>query len=201
MRGQIVMNSHKRVQDSHPNTLAMSQYSALPAPDVSERMALTEWLQAYRMTTLELRQYVRSLEARLRNVSFVDVRQLFHRIGNASEHCASFLGERIHDLDGPSRHSVLNGPSAAHDGIADTLSFAGCIHEIGVRTHTLGTFASQAKSFMDQAVINGDYNSLHVMTDCVYQISQLIALIQIHLPTEPAMPVTPPSSSLVCHSI
>lgn len=39
----------------------------------------------------------------------------------------------------------------------------------------------------------GDYNSLHAMTDCVYQISQLITLIQIHLPTEPAMPGTPSS--------
>ena len=195
------MNSHKRVQDRSPYTFAVSQYSAPPAAGVSERMALTELMEGYMTTTLELRQYVRSLEARLRNVSFVDVRQLFHRIGDASERCASFLDERIQDLGGHSRNSALNGVSAAHEDIADTLSFAGCIHQIGVRTNTLATFASHTKSFMDRAVINGDYNSLHVMTDCVYQISQLIALIQIHLPTEPSMPATPPSPSLVRHSV
>jgi hypothetical protein len=201
MRGQIVMNSHKRVQNSRPYALAMSQYSAQAESGVSERIALTELLHGYRTTTLELRQYVRSLEARLRNVSFVDVRQLFHRIGDASEHCASFLSERIHDLGGLSQHSVPNEPGVTREDDADMLSFAGCIHQIGIRTNTLATFASQTKSFMDQAVINGDYNSLHVMTDCVYQISQLIALIQIHLPTEPSMPVRPSSPSLVRHSI
>lgn len=195
------MNSHKKVQNSRPHPLALSQYSAFAESGMSERIALTELLQGYRTTTLELRHYVRSLEARLRNVSFVDVRQLFHRIGDASEHCASFLSERIQDLGGPYRHSVLNEPGAAHEDSADMLSFAGCIHQIGICTNTLATFASQTKSFMDQAVINGDYNSLHVMTDCVYQISQLIALIQIHLPTEPSMPVTPHSPSLVRRSI
>jgi hypothetical protein len=201
MRGQIEMNSHKRVQNIRPYALAMSQYSALAEPGVSERIALTELLYGYRTTTLELRQYVRSLETRLRNVSFVDVRQLFHRIGDASEHCASFLSERIHDLGGPSRHSALNEPDAIHEDSADMLSFADCILQIGIRTNTLATFASQTKRFMDQAVIHGDYNSLHVMTDCVYQISQLIALIQIHLPTEPSMPVTSSSPSLVRHSV
>jgi hypothetical protein len=201
MRGQIVMNSHKRVQNNRPYALAPSQYSTLAEPGLSERIALTELLHGYRTTTLELRHYVRSLETRLRNVSFVDVRQLFHRIGDASEHCASFLSERIQDLGGPSRHTVLNEQGVVLEDSADMLSFAGCIHQIGIRTNTLATFASQAKSFMDQAVINGDYNSLHVMTDCVYQISQLIALIQIHLPTEPSMPVTTSSPSLVRHSI
>ena len=195
------MNSHKRVQNSRLSALAMSQYSALAEPEVFERIALTEWLLGYRTTTLELRHYVRSLEARLRNVSFVEVRQLFHRIGEASEHCASFLSERIHDLGGPSRHSLLNEPGTPHEDSADMLSFAACIHQIGIRTSTLATFASQTKSFMDQAIIKGDYNNLHVMTDCVYQISQLTALIQIHLPTEPSIPVTLSSPCFVRHSI
>lgn len=195
------MNSHKKVQNSRPYALAMSQYSAFAEPGMSERIALTQLLHGYRTTTLELRHYVRSLEARLRNVSFVDVRQLFHRIGDASDHCAAFLGERIHDLGGPSQYRALSEPSTAYEHSADTLSFAGCVHQIGVRTDTLATFASQVKSFMDCAVIKGDYNSLHVMTDCIYQISQLIALIQIHLPTEPSMPVTPCFPPLVRHSI
>ena len=185
MREQIVMNSHKRVQNSRPYGLAMGQYGALAERGVPERIALTELLCGYRTTTLELRQYVRSLEARLRNVSFVDVRQLFHRIGDASEQCAAFLGKRIHDLGGPSRHNALNPSCAAHEDNANRLSFAGCLHQIGIRTNTLATFSSQAKSFMDQAVITGDYNSLHAMTDCSCQISQLIAPIQTHLPTEP----------------
>ncbi len=66
------------------------------------------------------------------------------------------------------------------------LNFAACIWHINARAETLTRFAPQARGFMDRAVINGDYASLHLITDCIYQISQLVALIQINIPAESA---------------
>lgn len=177
------MNSHKKVQRTYALAHGMIQYGAHDSAVVSERMALVDLLREHLLTTLQLRQHVLNLELRLRNVSFVDVRQLFHRIGEATEQCSAFLDERIHDLGAPPQRQALSllGMSSH----ADETSFATCLHHISENTCTLMGFAPQTKVFMDRAVINGDYNSLHLMTDCVYQISQLVALIQIHLPAEP----------------
>lgn len=176
------MNSHKKVQTGASVSLGVTQYGATHSALMSERLALVELLQRHLAIARELHGYVRSLELRSRNVSFVDVRQLFHRIGEATDHCATFLADRIHDL------SSLSGarPSLTESALPDwyDVSFAACLQHIAVRTTALGQFALQSKSFMDKAVINGDYNTLHVMTDCIYQISQLVALIQIHLPPE-----------------
>jgi len=196
LRGQIVMNSHKKVQPLHLVAASLNQSGARHESVVSERMALVELLQGYLTITVELHQYVNSLELRLRNVSFVDVRQLFHRIGAAVEHCSAFLDERILDLGAPSQRQTLrllgdNPVDALHN-----LSFATCIQHIGTRTHALMGFSTQAKEFMDRAVINGDYNSLHLVTDCIYQISQLVALIQIHIPADPLPSPAPPQSLL-----
>ena len=65
---------------------------------VLEREALTDMLYEYLKTTITIRQYAQSLEFRLRQVSFVELRQLFHRIGESAESCATFLHGRLHDL-------------------------------------------------------------------------------------------------------
>jgi hypothetical protein len=40
------------------------------------------------------------------------------------------------------------------------------------------------QTLMDSAVMGGDYGALHMLTVCVYHISRLIALMEIHLPVE-----------------
>ncbi|MFJ3483477.1 hypothetical protein ACIPL1_08830 [Pseudomonas sp. NPDC090202] len=180
------MNSHKRVQPGYALSPGVNHYGAYTASRASERIELIGLLQQYLTTTQELQQYAQSLELRLRNVSFVDVRQLFHRIGESAGQCAAFLDERLHDLGAS---TIARQTAIPHGHAPDNwhqLSFATCIQHIGTRTQTLALFASHIKSYMDRAVINGDYNSLHVMTDCVYQLSQLIALIQIHIPLDAA---------------
>lgn len=133
-----------------------------------------------------LNQDICRLQLMLRNVSFVDLRELFHRIGVATAQCSDFLNERIRDMAAATPFKSL--PTQAlrqHQERPDTeLDFAAGIERISHHTRALMGFAAQAKSLMDQAVINGDYNALHVMTDCVYQTSQLVALIQIHLPVD-----------------
>lgn len=189
------MNSLKKVQSGSTTPLGMTHYGADHSQRLSERMALVELLQQHLLNALELQRYVSSLEFRLRNVSFVDVRQLFHRIGDATEQCAAFLAERIHDLTAaPAPCELRLSGETLRNG--DDLSFAACLQHIGIHTNALAFFATQTKSFMDRAVINGDYNSLHVMTDCIYQISQLVALIQIHLPAEPSTSTDSPYGML-----
>lgn len=183
------MISHKKVQLPYRVATRMSQYGAHDALLIAERMELVELLQEHLMAALDLRQYVNSLEARLRNVSFVDLRQLFHRIGEATRDCADFLSERIHDLGALAERSVM---SVLYQNDEDTwrnLNFAACIWHINARAETLTRFAPQARGFMDRAVVNGDYASLHLITDCIYQISQLVALVQINIPAEMAAPV------------
>lgn len=186
------MNSHKKVQLPRRAISTMSQYSAHDSLIVAERLELLELLQEHLMAALDLRQYVNSLQARLRNVSFVDLRPLFHRIGEATRDCADFLSERIHDLGALAERSVM---SVLYQNDADTwrnLNFAACIWHINARAETLSRFAPQARGLMDRAVINGDYASLHLITDCIHQISQLVALIQINIPAEPAAPASEP---------
>jgi hypothetical protein len=179
------MNSYKNMQHGYSTALGVTHYGAHPATRLAERISLVHLLQQQLKTVQEVHGHVSSLELRSRNVSFVDVRRLFHRIGAATEQCAVFLAERVLDL------GALPLPNETHDRAhalsdCDDLSFAECLHQIGERTHLLSHFSTQTKSLMDKAVVNGDYNSLHVMTDCIYQISQLVALIQIYLPTEPS---------------
>lgn len=184
------MNSHKKVQLPYSVASRMSQYGAHDALLVSERMEWVELLQDHLMATLDLRQYVNSLEARLRNVSFVDLRQLFHRIGEATP--ADFLSERIHDLGALAERSVM---SVLYQNDADTwrdLNFAACIWHINARAETLARFAPQARGFMDRAVVNGDYASVHLITDCIHKIGQLVALIQINIPAEHGAPASEP---------
>jgi DNA-binding ferritin-like protein len=178
------MNSYKKVQLPYRVATRMSQYGAHASQQVAERMELVELLQEHLMVALDLRQYVHSLEARLRNVSFADLRELFHRIGEATRECADFLSEGIHDLGALAERSVM---SALYQHDADTwrtINFAACIWHINARADTLTRFAPQVRGLMDRAVVNGDYASLHLITDCIYQISQLVALIQINIPAE-----------------
>jgi DNA-binding ferritin-like protein len=180
------MNSHKKVQLPYPVANRMSQYGAHHSLLVAERMELVELLQEHLMVALDLRQYVNSLEARLRNVSFVDLRQLFHRIGEATRDCTEFLSERIHDLGALAERSVMSVLYQTDEDAWRNLNFAACIWHINARAETLARFAPQARDLMDRAVVNGDYASLHLITDCIHQISQLVALIHINIPAEPA---------------
>jgi DNA-binding ferritin-like protein len=163
-----------------------TRFAAYDSAGKAERVALVELLQEHLTTTVQLHQYVHSLELRVRNVSFVDVRESFHRIALATEQCTAFLDERIRDMGGAMQlqRTIADALRASHEDCWGALSFAACIDQITLRTHALMGFSVQAKSLMDRAVIHGDYNSLHVMTDCVYQISQLVALIQISVPVE-----------------
>lgn len=181
------MDSWNTRQPSDSLGLMATRHATLSSTQTCERIALLELLQQHLTTTVQLHQYVHSLEIRLRNVSFVDVRELFHRIGVATEHCSAFLDERIRDMGGAMQlqRQIVNALRLNKDDHWYELSFAACIDQITQRTHALMAFSAQAKRLMDRAVISGDYNSLHVMTDCVYQISQLVALIQIHIPLEP----------------
>jgi len=180
------MNSQNTLQPRQSFGLRATRYAAPDSAEKAERVALVELLQQHLTTTVQLHQYVHSLELRVRNVSFVDVRESFHRIGLATEQCSAFLDERIRDMGGAMQlqRTMVNALRASQDDRWSELSFAACIDQIAVRTHALMAFSGQAKSLMDRAVINGDYNSLHVMTDCVYQITQLVALIQISVPVE-----------------
>lgn len=175
------MNNRQKIQRPFPIAYGMTHCPLRDSAEVSERSEIVELLQQYQTIATQLHQYVHSLVLRVRNVSFIEVHQLFHRMGEATEQCAKFLDERIHDL------CAFSQRNEAIIGTADRwydLSFAACIHHITEHTHALTGFTAETKKFMDRAVISGDYNLLHVMTDCIYQISRLVALIQILLPAD-----------------
>jgi DNA-binding ferritin-like protein len=163
------------------------------SPLFQGRPALIALLRQHLMVALRLNQEVCRLQLKLRNVSFVDLRELFHRIGNATAQCADFLDERIRDMGGVAsfQRRLIQALSPGQDAPGHDPDFATAIERVSHYTHELMKFAVQSKPLMDQAVIHGDYNGLHVMTDCVYQISQLVALIQIHLPVDSPSPARP----------
>jgi hypothetical protein len=190
------MHSHKSRQETFIHASLAAQHFPADSAARCQRVALAALLQDHLRITIELHEYVQSLEMRLRSVSFIDVRQLFHRIAARTEQCSNFLDVRIHDLVpvfGP--HSAVARKLGQSNPWYD-LSFADCTDHISARAQSLNGFAAQVEGFMDRAVANGDYNSLHVMTDCVHQISQLVALIQIHLPVDSSAPSAPPLPSL-----
>lgn len=190
------MHSHKSRKETFTHTSLAAQHFPTDSAAQCERVALAALLQHHLVITIELHGYVQSLEMRLRNVSFIDVRQLFHRIGARTEQCSNFLDARIHDLVPVfGLHTVVAGRLGQTNPCYD-LSFAACTDHISERARTLNGFAAQVEGYMDRAVTNGDYSSLHVMTDCALQISQLVALIQIHLPVESDTPSAPPLTSL-----
>lgn len=185
------MHSHQPRQEAYTPTRLATQDVPADSAARCDRIYLAALLQHHLSSTMKLHGYVQSLEIRSRNVSFVDVRQLFHRIGEKTAQCCNFLDARIHYLIPMCEmHSVITIDSVQTDPWYD-LSFATCIDHICEHTRSLQGFAAQVKGFMDRAVINGDYNSLHVMTDCVYQISQLVALIHIYLPMDSRTASTP----------
>lgn len=188
------MHSHKPRQETWTRTALVAQHFPAETAAQCERVSLAALLQHHLLITTELHGYVQSLEMRLRSVSFIDVRQLFHRIAVSTEQCGVFLDARIHDLLPVfGQHSAVSNSYGQTDPWYD-LSFAACTDHISERARSLSGFAAQVKGLMDRAVINGDYNSLHVMTDCVYQISQLVALIHVHLPVDSHLAcATPPA--------
>lgn len=179
------MNGHKKVHTRYALSLGSPHYGARHSTRLSDRLALVQLLQDHLITAQELHRHIVSLEVRSRHVTFVDVRRMFHRIGEATEQCIAFLAERIHDLGAAAASRPAHMEVQEMPGWNDQ-SFAASLQHVATRTHVLAQFAAQTKSLMDKAVIEGDYNSLHMMTDCIHQISQLVALIQIHLPSEPA---------------
>jgi hypothetical protein len=189
------MHSPKPRQETSTYFALKAQHAPADSVARCERVALAALLQHHLLSTIELHGYVQSLEMRLRNVSFIDVRQLFHRLSECTEQCSSFLDARIHDLVPVSGlHSVATKVWGQTDPWYG-MSFAACTDLICEHARSLNGFTAQVKGFMDRAVINGDYDSLHVMTDCVNQVSQLVALIQLHLPGQShsgsASPLTP----------
>lgn len=160
---------------------SMTHYAARDLSELSERAELVELFQEYQTIATHLHQYVHSLVLRVRNVSFIEMHQLFQKMGEATEQCAKLLDERMRSLRVTSQRYV---PLI---GTADRwydLSFAACVHHISEHVQALTGFTAATKKYMDRAVINGDYNLLHVITDCIYQISRLVSLIQIVLPAE-----------------
>ncbi|SEJ48050.1 hypothetical protein [Pseudomonas sp. NFR16] len=179
------MNAHKNVHMRYPLSEGSPHYGARHSTRLSDRLALVQLLQDHLSTAQELHRHILSLEVRARHVTFVEVRRMFHRLGEATEQCVAFLADRIHDLGAAAASRPVHMEVQAVPGWNEQ-SFAASLQHVANRTHVLAQFAAQIRSLMDKAVIEGDYNSLHVMTDCTYQISQLVALIQIHLPGEPA---------------
>lgn len=175
------MNNRRKTQRIFPIAYSMTHYPVRESAEISERTGIVELLQQYRTIATQLHQYVHSLVLRVRNVSFIEMHQLFHRMGEATEQCAKFLDERVHYLCASSqRNEVITGTA---DRWCD-LSFAACIDHISEHIQALTGFTAATKKFMDRAVISGDYNLLHVITDCIYQISRLVSLIQILLPAD-----------------
>lgn len=178
------MHSHQPRQKAYTPTRLATEDVPADSAARCDRIYLAALLQHHLSSTMKLHGYVHSLELRSRNVSFVDVRRLFHRIGEKTVQCCNFLDARIHYLIPMCEmHPVITNDSVQTDTWYD-LSFATCIDHICEPTRSLRGLAAQVKSYMDRAVITGDYDSLHVMTDCINQVSQLVALIQLHFPGE-----------------
>lgn len=181
------MNSQKQSHPSRRFSLPLSRPGAHVSLAAAERIELVELLNLQLLTTLELLQQVKQVQWKLREVSFVAVQRLFHKIAWATTECAESLSSRIVDMGGYTERSMM---SALYSDPVEHKApgFAACICNIHALAEQLARQSSLAHAFIERLAASGDYASLVLIRDCSQQSRELVLLIQANLPQESSAP-------------
>ena len=177
------MNSQRQMYPSRRFSLPLSRSGTHVSLPTAERIELVELLNLQLLTTLELLQQVKQVQWKLKDVSFVAVQRLFHKIAWATTECAQSLSHRIVDMGGFTERSIIASLYCEPEAHKDP-TFATCIWNIHTHAEQLAQHSTHAYAFIERLTADGACASVNLIRDCSDQSHELVRLIQANLPHE-----------------
>jgi DNA-binding ferritin-like protein len=160
---------------SHP--LRISRYGAHTSLSTAERVEIIEVLTDILSTALALLAQIKRGQQTLRNVSFLPVQQMFHRLVRANTDYADFLATGITDLGGYTEKAALY----SLNDIQQPNCFADCLQDIDQRTNRLRAADALLRDYCECAIANKDSASKRFFEECTRRNAHFISLIEDNL--------------------
>ncbi|NUU38767.1 hypothetical protein [Pseudomonas sp. C2B4] len=157
---------------SHP--LRISRYGAHTSLSTAERVEIIDVLTDTLGTVLTLLAQLKRGQQTLRNVSFLPVQQLFHRLVRANTDYADFLVSGITDLGGYVETAALYHLNDTHE----PQCFADCLTGICQCTRRLWAAEALLRDYRECAIANKDNASKRFFEECTRHNAHFIALIE-----------------------
>ena len=170
------MNALKRLYIvSHP--LRISRYGAHTSLSTAERIEIVEALSDTLSTALTLLAHLKRGQQKLRNVSFLPMQQLFHRLVRANGAYVEFLATAITDLGG---HAPTEALSQLND-IPEPGCFADCLKGISRGVRRLRAADALLRDYCECAIAHKDNASRRLFEECTRHNAHFLSLIEYHL--------------------
>jgi hypothetical protein len=174
--GTVVMNALQKLYIvSHP--LRISRYGAHTSLSIAERVEIIDILTDILSTALALLAQLKRGQQKLRNVSFLPVQQLFHRLVRANTAYADFLATGISDLGGYTETAALYSLNDTDEPSC----FADCVQGIDQGTNRLRASDALLRDYCECAIANKDNASKRFFEECTRRNAHLISLIEDNL--------------------
>lgn len=172
----IVMNAYQKLCIvSHP--LRISRYGAHTSLSTAERVEIIDALSEICNTGFKILAQLNQARLQLKNVSFLPVQQLFHRLVRANVDYVDFMILHIKDLGGYADVEMLH---SLYD-VRDTKCFPACIHDVHLETNRLFAADVFLRDCYECAVARRDNASERYFEACVLKNKHFTSLIQDNL--------------------
>ncbi|WP_322617581.1 hypothetical protein [Pseudomonas sp. BIC9C] len=165
------------------HTFRVSHYGAHTSLFMADRIELVDLLQNHLSTALDILAQVKLGQQKLRNVSFISVQQLFHRIAGANLDYAEFITRRIRDLGGFSEPAALMSALYSDNDTQNSQRFGSCIQSIHQGASQLCALGARLSFYRDRAIGGKDDASTRFIEECSRRTARFTSLIQDNLPS------------------
>ena len=163
---------------SHP--LRISRYGAHTSLSTCERVEIIDALTQTLNTTLGILAQLKRGQQTVRNVSFLPVQQLFHRLVRVNADYAEFLADGITDLGGYVETAALYSLNDSRE----SQCFADCLTGICQGTRRLRAFDALLRDCCDSAIENKDTASKRLFEECARHNARFLSLLEDNLARE-----------------
>ncbi|WP_166363402.1 hypothetical protein [Pseudomonas akapageensis] len=165
------------------HTFRVSHYGAHTSLVRADRIEMVDLLQDHLSTALDMLAQVKLGQQRLRNVSFIAVQQLFHRIASANLDYVEFITLRIRDLGGFTEPAMLMSALYCDNETRKSQPFGACIQCIHQGASQLCALGARLGFYRDRAIGGKDGASIRFIEECVWRTVCFTSLIQDNLPS------------------
>lgn len=163
---------------SHP--LRISRYGAHSSLSTAERVEIIDALTQTLGTTLGMLAQLKRGQQTLRNVSFLPVQQLFHRLVRTNSEYAEFLARGITDLGGHIETAALYRLNDTRE----PQCFADCLTGICQGKQRLRALDALLRDYLERAIANQDNASRRLFEECARHNARFLSVIEDNLPHE-----------------
>jgi len=170
----------------------VSHYGAHTSLLTADRVEIVDLLQDTLCSALTILGQVKLGQLKLRNVSFIAVQQLFHRLSKANLDYIEFLTQRIDDLGGYSESTALMSALYSVNEQPESQRFALCIQIIHQGASQLCVHNVKLREYRDHAFGSKDHASTRFFEECMRHTARFASLIQDNLPHGTAHERQPP---------